>query len=70
MTTEEALMKQYGILISMKDCAELLGRSTEGLRVTLCRNTSMAEKFKKARVKLGRRVMFKSSAIAQIIDEA
>jgi len=69
-STEEALIKQYGILISMKECAELLGRSTEGLRVTLCRNSSMADKFNNARVKLGRRVMFKSSVIAQIIDEA
>jgi hypothetical protein len=69
-STEEALIKQYGILISMKDCAELLGRSTEGLRVTLCRDNPLSQKINSARVKFGRRVMFKSSTIAQIIDEA
>ena len=70
MTTEEALIKQYGILISMKDCADLLGRSCEGLRVTLCRDNALSKKINSAKVKVGRRVMFKSSAIAQIIDEA
>jgi len=70
MTTEELLIKEYGVLLSLKDCAQLFGRSIDGLRVSLVRNTPLAEKFSKAKVKLGRRVMFKASAIAQIIDES
>jgi hypothetical protein len=69
-TTEEVLIKQYGVLLTMQQCAELLGRSAEGLRVTLCRDNPVAEKLGKAKVKLGRMVMFKASAIAKIIDEA
>jgi hypothetical protein len=68
--TEEMLIKQYGVLLSLRDCAELLGRSTEGLRVTLCRDNPLSQKINSAKVRFGRRVMFKSSAIAQIIDEA
>lgn len=69
-TTEEILVKQYGVLLSLKDCAQLLGRSTEGLRVTLCRDNQLSKKLNSAKAKLGRRVMFKSAVIAQIIDEA
>lgn len=70
MTTEEMLLKQYGVLLSLKDCAHLLGRSVEGLRVTLCRSNTIAEKFNKAKIKFGRRVMFKTSDVAKIIDES
>jgi hypothetical protein len=69
-STEEALIHKYGLLLSISELSELLGRSTEGLRVTLTRNCSLSEKLNSAKVKFGRRVMFKSSAIAQIIDEA
>ncbi len=68
--TEDVLIKKYGVLLTLCDCADLLGRSTEGLRVTLCRSNPLAEKINSAKVKFGRRVMFKSSAIAKIIDEA
>lgn len=69
-STEDMLVKQYGVLLSLKDCAQLLGRSTEGLRVTLCRENTLSKKINSAKVKFGRRIMFKSSTIAQIIDEA
>jgi len=70
-TTEELLVRQYGVLMSLAATAQLLNRSTDGLRVTLTRrNSQIAEKLNMAKVKLGRRVMFKVSAIAKIIDES
>ena len=69
-TTEETIIKQYGILLSFKDCAALLGRSSEGLRVTLSRDSELARKLKPAKIKIGRRVLFRASSLAKLLDEA
>lgn len=69
-TTEETIIKQYGILLSFKDCAALLGRSSEGLRVTLTRDSELARKLKPAKIKIGRRVLFRASSLAKLLDEA
>jgi len=69
-TTEELLVRQYGVLMSLEATAQLLNRSTDGLRVSLTRDSKIAEKLNSAKVKLGRRVMFKVTAIAKIIDES
>jgi len=70
MTTEQQIISTFGILLNMQDVARLLNRSPEGLRVTLTRDGELSQKLSSAKVKFGRRVMFKASAIAQIIDEA
>jgi hypothetical protein len=69
-TTEATIIKQFGILLSFKDCAELLGRSSEGLRVTLSRDSELARKLKPAKIKIGRRVLFRASALAKLLDES
>lgn len=69
-TTESTIIKQFGILLSFKDCAALLGRSSEGLRVTLSRDSELARKLKPAKIKIGRRVLFRASALAKLLDEA
>ena len=70
MTTEETIIQQYGVLLSLKDCAKLFCRSSEGLRVTLSSNSEFSQKLRTARVKLGRRVLFKASVIGKILDES
>ena len=69
-TTESTIIKQFGILLSFKDCAALLGRSSEGLRVTLSRDSELARKLKPAKIKIGRRVLFRASALAKLLDES
>ena len=69
-TTESTIIQQYGILLSFKDCAALLGRSSEGLRVTLSRDSELARKLKPAKIKIGRRVLFRASALAKLLDES
>lgn len=69
-TTEATIIKQFGILLSFKDCAALLGRSSEGLRVTLSRDSELARKLKPAKIKIGRRVLFRASALAKLLDES
>jgi hypothetical protein len=70
MTTEETLIQQYGVLLSLKDCAKLFCRSAEGLRVTLSSDSDFSKKLRTARVKIGRRVLFKASVIGKILDES
>ncbi len=70
MTTEETLIQRYGVLLSLQDCADLFCRSAEGLRVTLAGNNEFANRLRPAKVKIGRRVLFKASVIGQILDEA
>jgi len=70
MTTEQQIISTFGILLNMQDVARLLNRSPEGLRVTLTRDGEFSRKLNSAKVRFGRRVMFKSALIAQIIDEA
>lgn len=70
ITTAELLVNKYGVLLSLEATAQLLNRSKDGLRVSLSRQSDIAEQLNKAKVKLGRRVMFKASAIAEIIDAA
>lgn len=69
MTTEETLIQRYGVLLSLRDCAELFCRSAEGLRVTLAGDNEFANKLRPARVKIGRRILFKASVISQILDD-
>ncbi|MCG2585833.1 DNA-binding protein [Massilia sp. TS11] len=69
MTTEEMLVQRYGVLLSLRDCAELFCRSAEGLRVSLAGNNDFANKLRPARVKIGRRILFKASVISQILDD-
>ena len=69
-TTEEMIIKQYGILLSLDDCAALLGRSAEGFRVTLTRDNEISRKLKPAKIKIGRRVLFRAASLAEFIDQA
>jgi len=69
MTTEEILIQRYGALISMRDCAELFCRSAEGFRITLARDNDFANKLRPAKIKIGRRVLFKTNVISKILDD-
>lgn len=70
MTTEEYLVQRYGVLLSLKDCADLFCRSSEGLRVTLTGNSEFSQKLKPAKIKIGRRILFKASVIGTILDNS
>lgn len=67
--TEELLVARYGVLLSLPDLARLLNRSVEGLRITLNTNNELAARLRPAKVKLGRRVMFKATELAKFLDE-
>jgi hypothetical protein len=71
METSERLTAHFGELMTYPQLAELLKRSTVGLRYSLSkRDSAFSRELLTARVKLGRRVYFRTDVIASIVDRA
>lgn len=69
METSERLVARFGELMTYPQLAELLKRSATGLRYSLCKQDStFSKELLIARVKLGRRVYFRTDLIAEIVD--
>jgi len=68
MNTEQFLLERYGLLRTLPQLAETLKRSPEGLRITLRTQSEFAAKVNAARLKLGRRVYFRTPDVAKLID--
>ena len=71
MTTEETLLARYGgaPLLSIDQLAEVLLRSKDGLRLTLCGDNEVSRKLLPCKVKIGRRIYFRTADIAKVIDQ-
>lgn len=67
--TERLLFEQYGPLLTLHQTAELFHRTVDGLRVSLGRDTEFSNQLRPARRKIGRRVYFRTSVIARLIEE-
>ena len=72
MSTEQLLLEKFegSPLLSIEQVALILHRSKDGLRITLSGNSDLAKKLNSTRLKIGRRVYFKTEEIARLIDEA
>ncbi len=67
-TLENQLMERFGLLMSQAQLAELLGRSTGGLRYSLSYPSDARTRALKAcGRKIGRRMYYPVSEVAQII---
>ena len=65
------MIERYGELMSYEQLATLLKRSESGLRVTMTRRTSdAAQVLGNARIRIGRRVYFRTKQIAELIENA
>lgn len=69
MTTPavETLTKQYGPLLSISQLAALLDRSPDGLRITLRSSGEWVSKINATRLRLGRRVYFRTAEVANVL---
>ncbi len=67
--TQKHLFSTYGPLISLDNLAEVFDRSPQGLRVSLCGESPFSRAINDAKIKYGRRIYFKSSVIAKLIDD-
>lgn len=71
MTIEDTLLQRFGPLLSIAQLAAVLDRSPDGLRVSLRATNEWTQRINKARLKIGRRVYFRTSQIAEVLsDEA
>jgi hypothetical protein len=67
-TLEAHIVDRYGALISQTQLAELLGRTPGGLRYSLCYpSDDHTRALKACGRKIGRRVYYPASEVAQII---
>ena len=62
------LQEEYGPLMSLEALAKTLDRSPQGLRVSLNSKTEISQAINATKRKIGRRVYFRTEAIAKIID--
>lgn len=71
MTATLATMKErYSVLMTLDQLAEILDRSPEGLRISLSTSRSnWAQHINATKVHIGRRIYFRTEAIARLIDE-
>jgi len=68
VTLENQLTERFGLLMSQTQLAELLGRSTGGLRYSLSYPSDASTRALKAcGRKIGRRVYYPASEVARII---
>jgi hypothetical protein len=68
--TLKALLEQWGVLLTYESLGKVMARSPDGLRLTLAQNTSdWAQRVNAAKVKIGRRVLFRTCEIAALIDD-
>ncbi|MBX9431290.1 DNA-binding protein [Ralstonia pseudosolanacearum] len=68
MTIEETLLREYGPLLSVVQLAKVLDRSTEGLRICLRSESEWSKAINTTKLKLGRRVYFRTAEIAKILS--
>ena len=70
MTMEENLVNRFGPLIPLSGLAILLDRSPEATRMFLRSNSDLAHNINMTRLKVGRRLYFRTLEIAQLLTGA
>ncbi|AUO25925.1 plasmid-related protein [Pseudomonas sp. NC02] len=68
MNTEAYLVGKFGALMQLSDLAELLGRSTDGLRVSLYSDTDLSRKIKPTMIRIGRRIYFRTQQVNVVLQ--
>lgn len=66
--TTEYMLDTYGPLLTLPQLAKLFGRSADGVRLSLLHDGEFARQIKPSRIKLGRRVYFRTEDVAKIIS--
>jgi hypothetical protein len=68
MEIEDVLTSAHGPLLSITQLAKVLDRSAEGLRLSLRADSDWSRHINGARLKLGRRVCFRTADIARLLN--
>jgi len=68
--THQYLLKHYGPLLTLKHLAEVMHSTPSGLRMAMTRkNQPLTAALAVSRRRLGRKVYFEASRVAEIIDQ-
>jgi hypothetical protein len=65
MTMEQNLINRFGPLMPLAGLASVLDRSPEAVRMYLRSNSELAQHINTAKLKVGRRLYFRTSEVAQ-----
>jgi len=68
MTIEDQLSAKYGPVLTIVQLAEVLHRSAEGLRISIRSNSDCSKSINAARLKVGRRVYFRTADVARLLS--
>jgi hypothetical protein len=67
--TYRTLTAKWGVLMNYEALGQVMGRSPDGLRLSLARGQGgWVQQVNAAKVRIGRRVMFRTEAIAALVD--
>jgi hypothetical protein len=68
--TQKELLERWGVLMDYTALGAVMHRSRDGLRLSLAKNgTDWARRINAAKVRIGRRVLFRTVDIAALIDQ-
>ena len=68
INTDTYLIAKFGTLMRLADLAELLGRSVDGLRVSLYSDTELSRKLKPTMIRIGRRIYFRTQQVTLALE--
>lgn len=71
MTTEEYIRDLFSgpPLLSLEQLAKVLHRSKEGLRISLSGDNEVSRKFLPCKVRIGRRIYFRTADVAKVLEQ-
>ena len=70
MQIEETLTNLYGPMLTITQLAKVLDRSAKGLTISLRSDSDWTRSINAAKLKLGRRVYFRTAEIAKFLSGA
>ena len=65
-----SMFDRYGPLLTLLQLAQMLSRSPDGVRIALRESNPYAERLNAAKVRIGRRIYFRTPDVAQILLDA
>ncbi len=67
-TFASILLERYGVLMDLEDFAELLGTTQRRVSNGFSNNLPWCRPFRRARIKLGRRIRLNTATVAEILE--
>lgn len=69
MTMEQVMIDRFGVLLDIDQLSRILHKSPRGLRMSLRSSTEWAMRINATKVRMGKRIYFRTADIATILSE-